>query len=76
MLGVERRRLEERLPANLRYVKGWPQRTPALAEASVILITRTTILAMHRIEMPYTTPELVRRRIAELHDAERVKEAA
>ena len=36
MRAAERRNLEDRLPANLRYVKGWPQRIPTLAEASVI----------------------------------------
>jgi 3'-phosphoadenosine 5'-phosphosulfate sulfotransferase (PAPS reductase)/FAD synthetase len=75
-LAAERRRLEERLPAGLRYVKGWPQRVPTLGEASVILTTRTAVLAMHGLETPYTTPALVRDRIAELHDAERVREAA
>lgn len=73
---VERRNLEDRLPANLRYVKGWPQRIPTLAEASVILSTRTAILAMHGKTSPYDTPALVRDRIAELFHAERVKEAA
>lgn len=73
---AERRRLEDRMPANLRYVRGWPQRIPSLTEASVILSTRTAILNMHGLSSPYTTPHLVRDRIAELHDAERLKEAA
>lgn len=73
---VERRQLEGRMPANLRYVKGWPQRIPSLAEASIILTARTAILAMHDLETPYTTPALVRDRIAELHEAERLKDAA
>ena len=73
---AERRNLEERLPANLRYVKGWPQRIPTLAEASVILSTRSAILAVHGKTSPYNTPALVRDRIAELFHAERVKEAA
>lgn len=73
---AERRNLEDRLPANLRYVKGWPQRIPTLAEASVILSTRSAILAVHGKTSPYDTPALVRDRIAELFHAERVKEAA
>ncbi|AOH83648.1 phosphoadenosine phosphosulfate reductase [Sphingomonas panacis] len=75
-LAQERRRLEDRMPANLRYVKGWPQRVPSLAEASVILTTRTAILAMHGLASPYDTPQLIRDRIAALYDAQRVKEAA
>ncbi|WP_294243181.1 hypothetical protein [uncultured Sphingomonas sp.] len=73
---AERRNLEDRLPANLRYVKGWPQRIPTLAEASVILSTRSAILAVHGKTSPYDTPALVRDRIAELFHAERLKEAA
>ncbi|RDE04662.1 phosphoadenosine phosphosulfate reductase family protein [Sphingomonas aracearum] len=73
---VERRRLEDRLPSNLRYVKGWPQRIPSIAEASVILTARAAILAMHGLASPYSTPAQVRDRIADLHDAERLKEAA
>lgn len=73
---AERRNLEDRLPANLRYVKGWPQRIPTLAEASVILSTRSAILAVHSRTSPYDTPALVRDRIAELFHAERAKEAA
>lgn len=73
---AERRQLEERMPANLRYVKGWPQRVPSLAEASVILTTRSAILDMHGLVSPYDTPHLVRDRIAELFHAERQKEAA
>jgi 3'-phosphoadenosine 5'-phosphosulfate sulfotransferase (PAPS reductase)/FAD synthetase len=72
----ERRALEHRLPANLKYVKGWPQRIPSLGEASVILSTRTAILSMHGRRSPYDTPVRVRERIAELHDVERAKEAA
>ena len=75
-LAEERRRLEARLPPNLRYVKGWPQRIPSLGEASVILTTRTAILSMHGLVSPYSSPALVRDRIAELHDAECAREAA
>lgn len=73
---AERRQLEDWLPANLRYVKGWPQRIPTMDEAGVILATRTAILAMHGKVSPYNTPGLVRDRIAELFEAERHKEAA
>jgi 3'-phosphoadenosine 5'-phosphosulfate sulfotransferase (PAPS reductase)/FAD synthetase len=75
-LGAERQRLEASLPANLRYVKGWPQRVPNLDEAAVILAVRTRILTMHRLTSPYATPVQVRDRIAELHDIQRLKEAA
>lgn len=73
---AERLQLEASLPSNLRYVKGWPQRIPTLDEAAQILNVRMQILAAHRLETPYTSPLLVRDRIAELHDAERLKEAA
>lgn len=73
---AERLRLEESLPANLRYVKGWPQRVPSLDEARRIHDVRAGILARHNLITPYTSAQLVRDRIAELHDAERLKEAA
>lgn len=75
-LAVERRDLEASLPANLRYVKGWPQRVPSLDEATVIHAVRTRILSMHGLGTPFTTPRQVRDRIAELHDTQRLKEAA
>lgn len=75
-LGAERLRLEATLPANLRYVKGWPQRIPTLDEAATILAVRTAIMTMHGLNSPYTTAIQVRERIAELHDAQRLKEAA
>ncbi|OWK27547.1 phosphoadenosine phosphosulfate reductase family protein [Sphingomonas dokdonensis] len=73
---AERRALEARLPSNLKYVKGWPQRVPSLAEASVILSTRTALLTAHGRRSPYDTPARVRDRIAELHTVERAREAA
>ncbi|MBB4617978.1 phosphoadenosine phosphosulfate reductase family protein [Sphingomonas abaci] len=75
-LATERRDLEASLPANLRYVKGWPQRVPSLGEATIIHAVRARILKMHRLETPFTTPVQVRERIAELHNAQRLKEAA
>ena len=75
-LGAERLRLEAALPASLRYVKGWPQRVPSIDEAAVILGIRTRIMAMHGLTSPYATAVQVRDRIAELHDAQRLKEAA
>ena len=75
-LGAERRRLEATLPTNLRYVKGWPQRVPTLDEAGIILAVRAQLLAVHNLTSPYTTAAQVRDRIAELFDAQRLKEAA
>lgn len=75
-LAAQRLRLEASLPANLRYVKGWPQRIPTLDEAVRIHAVRAQILAVHGLETPYTSAELVRDRIAELFHTERVKEAA
>jgi len=64
------------LPANLRYVKGWPQRIPTVEEASVIHDVRAQILAMHGLSTPYASAELVRDRVAELFHTMRLKEAA
>lgn len=75
-LASERRQLEAMLPANLRYVKGWPQRIPTIEEAATIAEVRARILAMHALTTPYPTAQQVRDRIAELHDIERLKEAA
>lgn len=75
-LGAERRRLEASMPANLRYVKGWPQRVPSIQEAGAIASVRSQILAMHGLETPYPTATAVRDRIAELFDEQRLKEAA
>ena len=64
------------MPQNLRYVKGWPQRIPSIEEAEQIAQVRRSILAVHRLETPYDTAQLVRDRIAELFDSQRIKEAA
>lgn len=74
-LAAERRQLEDTLPANLRYVKGWPQRVPTIEEAATIAQVRARILAMHRLDTPYATAALVRERIAELHHHRRAEEA-
>ena len=75
-LGAQRRQLEASLPADLRYVSGWPQRVPSIEEAAVIADVRSRILAMHRLETPYPTASAVRDRIAELFNEQRLKEAA
>jgi len=75
-LAAQRLQLEASLPANLRYVKGWPQRIPTLDEAARIHSVRAEILAVHGLQTPYASAELVRDRIAELFHTERAKEAA
>jgi 3'-phosphoadenosine 5'-phosphosulfate sulfotransferase (PAPS reductase)/FAD synthetase len=75
-LGAERRRLEASLPANLRYVKGWPQRVPDINEAAKIAAVRALILATHNLTTPYPTAQAVRDRIAQLFAEQRLKEAA
>ena len=42
----------------------------------MILGVRTRIMAMHGLTSPYTTVVQIRDRIAKLHDAQRLKEAA
>jgi 3'-phosphoadenosine 5'-phosphosulfate sulfotransferase (PAPS reductase)/FAD synthetase len=72
----DRRRLEASLPANLRYVKGWPQRIPSIEEAGTIATVRGSILAMYGLSTPYGDGPRVRDRIAELYHRQRALEAA
>lgn len=68
-LAAERRQLEAMLPANLRYVKGWPQRVPTIEEAATIADVRGRILAVHGLDTPYRTADQVRARIGDLYEA-------
>ena len=62
----ERRAFEAALPADLRYVKGWPPRLPSLAEAGAIARTRTVVAGQHDLASPYLTATAVRDRFAAL----------
>lgn len=64
----ERRALEAALPADLRYVKGWPPRAPTMPEASQIVSTRATILGHHGLRVIFPTPRDVIARFQELLD--------
>lgn len=62
-----RRQSEARLPAGLRYVRGWPPRIPSLNEAATIADVRAQLLADHDLPDRYPTPTAVRDRFAALH---------
>lgn len=73
---AERRALEAALPAELRYVKGWPPRLPSLEEAAQVVSARATILAHHDLPVRFPTPESVVSRFRDLMDANAAKVAA
>lgn len=63
---AERRRIEAAMPPALRFVKGWPPRMPTTEEAERIAVSRTPILARHRLENRFPDGLGVRARFAEL----------
>lgn len=65
---AERIAAENALPADLKYVKGWPPRIPSLSEAAQIRDTRAVILADHNLPVNYPTTHDIRARFAELHE--------
>lgn len=62
----ERRMLEAAMPADLRFVKGWPPRMPSWAEAAAIAQCRAPILAHHGLDNRFSDAALIRARFAEL----------
>lgn len=62
----ERRRIEAEMPADLRYVKGWPPRMPTKDEADAIAAAREPILARHSLVNRFPTGHHVLERFAEL----------
>ncbi len=64
---TERRSLEATLPADLKYVHGWPPRIPGYDEARRIAEVRRKILDHHDLETPYRTAAKIIDRFAELH---------
>ena len=63
---ARRRRLEAELPAELRYVNGWPPRLPTWAEAASIADACAQILRHHTLADLYPDARSVRDRFAEL----------
>lgn len=61
-----RRLNEARLPAELRFQRGWPPRLPTMAEARVIADVRAPLLARHALANHYPGPRAVIDRFAEL----------
>ena len=72
---AERLALEASMPAELRYVKGWPQRLPTLAEAELIVQAREPLLLRHGLEIRYGSAQAVIGRFEELMDAQAAKAA-
>lgn len=66
-LNTIRRALEDTLPPDLRYIKGWPPRIPNQQEARLIADVRSAILAHHELASPFQSPSAVIDRFAELH---------
>lgn len=54
------------MPADLRFVKGWPPRVPTQDEALQIAAARGAILRRHGLRNLYAKPALVRARFEEL----------
>jgi 3'-phosphoadenosine 5'-phosphosulfate sulfotransferase (PAPS reductase)/FAD synthetase len=76
---IDRKEIEARMPAQHRYVKGWPLYVPTVPEAMTILDARRRILAEHEVTSPFDTVGAIRDRFAELKsigDARRAKKAA
>lgn len=74
--GAERRALEDALPKDLRYVKGWPVRIPTMDEAAAIVRAREVILGHHDLSVIYPSPHAVVGRFEELmaaNDAKKLK---
>ena len=63
---VQRRQIEAAMPPGLRFVKGWPPRTPTYDEASMIAASRTPILKRHDLDNLYSTAAAVQTRFDEL----------
>lgn len=61
-----RRGIEALMPADLRFVKGWPPRVPTQDEALQIAAARVAILRRHGLRNLYAKPALVRARFEEL----------
>lgn len=72
---AERRALEAAMPAQHRYVAGWPLHIPTYDEAVTILDTRHVILSHHGLTSPYDSPAKIIERFAELKAAGDAKRA-
>lgn len=63
---AERRSVEAAMPADLRFVKGWPPRLPTQAEANAIAQARSLILAHHGLSNRFADSAAVMGRFSEL----------
>ncbi|RQW46140.1 phosphoadenosine phosphosulfate reductase family protein [Novosphingobium sp. LASN5T] len=63
-----RHAIEKAMPADLRFVKGWPPRLPTLDEAQLIASAREVILLRHGLDNHFPDAAAVRSRFSELLD--------
>ena len=70
----ERRQLENTMPPDLRFQRGWPPRLPTPDEAARIAALRAPILQRHGLENRFPTGRAVQARFADLIALKRAKE--
>ena len=73
---AQRETIEERIPADLLYTKGWPTRMPTVDEAELLAEVRLKVAALLGIDITCTDPDSVLGRYAELMRLKADKEAA
>ena len=73
---AERRHLENGLPRDLRFTKGWPPRIPTREEARLITQARATILAHHKLDDHHAGTDAVIARFQQLLDERNARQAA
>ncbi|MGB3798125.1 MAG: phosphoadenosine phosphosulfate reductase, partial [Alteraurantiacibacter sp.] len=65
----QRRKLEGRMPSDLRFRRGWPPRVPDTAEAGLIAEARAHIIRELALDNAFPTADAIRARFSELHQA-------
>lgn len=76
LIAQERKQLEDRIPKELRYVKGWPVRVPTQNEAQLLADTRSAISNMYGFESNYLTASSIIERYSDLMSRQSDKVAA
>lgn len=68
LIAVERRKVEARIPRELRFVKGWPTFVPDLEQCALLAGIRMRVGEVTGLPVRFTTAEVVRDRYQELFD--------
>lgn len=63
---IQRTAIEEKIPKNLWYVKGWPTCVPTLEEAEILAMVRVQVGTILNLPVRFTTAESVIARYQEL----------